>query len=838
MKRGCPARRAQSGMALIALLVLLIMAGSFALYRSLNSGTDRVQVEQSLIVRLARAKDALLAYAVTDNTRPGRLLCPDLIGDGISPLLSRDDCDAYKGWLPWKTLDLGEGSDDTGSKLYYILSPLFGGDRSTPPLNSDTATSLRLDLPAGSPSNDIVALIIAPRGTLDSRNADGDDYYYSGHSGTADDNDVVVALTRRELMAAVEKRIANELRSCLEGHATSPDNTNHTYPWPAPLSNSIFKGVANSYFGMIPATQPGSNPDQVLKKSISDLSTAKTALESASTAAAQLAAVQQISELASYARALYDRLYIVAADLEAKATVAESTFKSLDDTIVATTSGTLASVPAALQSALPSLAALRESLANSGLDAFLIELQIQNPILSNKISAASTTPSASTFSALKTQDNVFKNKLLEYSTTPNSDLTSRLNSGLVLATTASSDARNAELSPADTGLAAQAIASARALYDANLILYSSVQASRINVDGNEISFRATQISSALAEFTQKLDTDSALALASAIEASRTLVASIATSSSNIVAARTAALAALDQALAAARAASDASLTQSTSSTAVTQLNGLASSLLNNGDNIVLETLKSDTDLLASATQSAPATLTAARALRTPVKEIIYWADASAAQAADIARLARKSTWASGDSDTSAYTAARQLLASLDGETGTASALDAYIKSPSDAAKQTTAQTALATTQSLLADTLTAAGKLEALLETSLADAATPTVWYGSACSILKPPSGSDTWWVTHGWASLFFYQISDRVRAASGKLKVNGTASYRVVVVGAGRSLGTQNRSTRTTASYLEGSNADISRDGNAKTPVTVFSNAPLSDTFNDRLAF
>lgn len=288
MKRGGSARRTQSGMALIALLVLLIMAGSFALYRSLNSGTDRVQIEQSLIVRMARAKDALVAYAVTDNKRPGRLLCPDLVGDGISPLLSRDDCDAYRGWLPWKTLDLGEGSDDTGSKLYYVLSPLFGGDRTTQPLNSDTVTSLRLDLAAGSTSNDIAALIIAPRGVLDTRNADGDDYYYSGQSEVAEDNDVVVALTRRELMAAVEKCIANELKSCLEEHAASAANTSQNYPWPAPLSNNIFKGMANSRFGMIPATQPGSNPDEVLKKSIDDLRNAKTTLESASTAAAQL----------------------------------------------------------------------------------------------------------------------------------------------------------------------------------------------------------------------------------------------------------------------------------------------------------------------------------------------------------------------------------------------------------------------------------------------------------------------------------------------------------------------------------------------------------------------
>ena len=109
---------------------------------------------------------------------------------------------------------------------------------------------------------------------------------------------------------------------------------------------------------------------------------------------------------------------------------------------------------------------------------------------------------------------MFKNNLFEYSTTPNPDLTSLLNSRLVLATNASSDAGKAEKLPSDTALGDVAIASAKALYDANLILYSTVQASRINIDGSEISFRAELLNAALAEFSAKLDADSGLALTS------------------------------------------------------------------------------------------------------------------------------------------------------------------------------------------------------------------------------------------------------------------------------------------------------------------------------------
>jgi hypothetical protein len=850
MKQRLPAAKKQSGVALILFLVALIMASSYAFYRYANVSSSRIEQDQKLALRLAKAKEALIAYAVTDDKRPGHLLCPDLTGDGTSSLFinSNYDCQAYAGWLPWKTLDLAEATDDHGTQFRYVFSPVFGRNLTTP-LNSDTTPSLRLDVAPGQASNNVVALIIAPRGSLDTRNADGDDYFYS-HSyqpNNPEDNDVIVAITRQELMAATEKRIANEVKTCLESHAESPDNTNHTYPWPAPLSSSIFKGKAKSLFGMIPATQPGSNPDEVLKKSTADLKAAENALISASAATEQLAAAQQISNLAAYARALYDRLYIVAADLETKAKSASEQFTILYNTINSITVGTLSTVPAAISSALPSLASFMESLANMGLDPFLMQLQIENATLKTTIEAATVTPSYQTFNALQTQLNVFSRKLFLYSATPNSDLDSLLDSGLLSATNAASAARTAKGQPADSALATLAITSATVLYDSNAALYTTVLSNRLNIDGNEISVRSEYIASSMLAFTQNPGTETATALASALEASRVLVTNISTASSAVVAARAASLSALNDALTAAQAGNNTALIQSTTATAISRIDTLATAMLNNGDNIAMESLKQASATLTAATQAAPATRSAARALRTPANTVAYWASVSQTHAADIARLARKSTWASGDSDTSAYTAARKLLAGLDGDTGTVSALEAYIKAPGDTTKQADAQQALSNTQSQLADTLSAASKLEALLETTQADAATPTVWYGNACSILKPSTGSDTWWVANQWANLFFYQISDRVRPSIGKLTVNESIEkYRVVVLSAGRALGTQNRSTRITFNFFEcinpptnsQCNHNVLRDNDATTPVTKFWNTTVSDTFNDRLAY
>jgi len=163
-------------------------------------------------------------------------------------------------------------------------------------------------------------------------------------------------------------------------------------------------------------------------------------------------------------------------------------------------------------------------------------------------------------------------------------------------------------------------------------------------------------------------------------------------------------------------------------------------------------------------------------------------------------------------------------------------LQAYIDSPSSS-RQTAATTALNTTVNQLNTLLSSAGALDAVLDSGSAQAF-PTIWYGTTCAFLQPPSGTTSWWTANNWTTLTFYQISDRVRQASGKLQVGGSGTYRVVALSAGRALSGQNRATRTTANFLEGINADTSRDGNAQTPITGFANTPLSSTFNDRLAY
>lgn len=833
MKRRAPFS-AQRGVALLALLVMLILAGGYAFYRSANQGSGQIQERDTVLRRLAQAKEAVIAYAVNDATRPGRLLCPDVIGDGISPMPPYD-CPNYGGWLPWATLNIQDNTDAQGGNFRYYVSPFFGGKSKTVKLNSDTPTSLRLDIPDGGASNDIAAVIIATRGELDTKNADGDDYFYNGASNAPEENDIIIAITRQELMAAVEQRIANELRTCLEQHASSASNTQHTYPWPAPLSNNIFKGATKSLFGMVPDTQAG-NPEMALKDTIIKLTTTQNSLNSASTAADQLAAIYQLQEQSAYARALFDRQFLAAVDLSDKATRSKTDFTALDATIVTATKNAGIfnafgnTLPGAIASALPSLTALNTSMANSGFDIFLMELQLRSPQLKASLDAATEAPTKDNFDRLITPVNLFKNGLLEYGWTINPTIDAMISAARIAAenaTVAVNLARNSPSAP----LAQQAITEATTLYNANRNIETTILNSRVNVDPNEISFRATNIATSLAGSSNE-------ALLASLESTKTLLASITTGSTAVRTTQAASLSSLENALTAAKAGVDQPLIRTNTQAAVTQLNALAAALLVNGDNVALETLKSVANSLAVSQQAPPANVTAGRDLRSPAKTVLYWSDIAIDQAADLARLARKGISSMDDSDTSAYTAARKLLDSLDGSNGTIALLERYNKNAT-ADGATLAQNAYNTTLGLLDDLLSAAAKLDTSLETSTAEAAIPPTWYGNACLFLKPATGDETWWTANAWKNIFFYQIADRIRPPIGQLSVNGSGNYRAVAISAGKALaGTQNRSLREVKSFLEKGNADNSRNGDAQSPTTRFVTESISPTFNDRLAY
>lgn len=871
MKQKLPAASKQSGVALVLFLVALILAAGYAFYRSSNVGALHAQQDAKLAATLASAKEALIARAVTDANRPGSLPCPDLItnsvglsnvpGDGKADFFTMTLCPSYVGWLPWVTLDLPELTDDTGTRLWYVLTPELRDDDSAQPINSDRVLALKLDGLADS----VAALIIAARAPLgsqtrpsnnpadylDGENGNGDDNIYVSGPPSANFNDMVVAITRQELMAAVEKRVANELKTCLEQHATATNNTAQTYPWPAPLANSTFLGTAGSLFGQVPATQPGAGPENLLQQANNALSNATNALTSASTATDQMAALLVVSAAATYAQTLYDKIYSVASALASVANNSYSAFATLDSDITsATANGRISrtertSLRAAALADRSYVDALQTAIADSGIDPFPSEVSAQDKLLQQTINTALGAPTSVNLSALKAQATTLADLYSpSRTTTPNPDITNAIGSALSAASATVIAAGSAAASPTDTARLNAAFATAQALVAANSSLRSTIAASRVNLHASEISTRADQLSALLAAFTSTPGATTASALATAIADLQGTTSTLNTASSQVVAARSTTLNALADALIAAQVATDYPLIQTRSSLAISAANNLASIIANNGDNVLKESLAvAATAYFAAQTTFAtvsPSTQAAmvpyVQAVQAPAMIIEYWSKITAGVATTIANQARKTPGAANDNATSAYATADQVVSGISGSSGTQALLQAYIDSPSSS-RQTAATTALNTTVNQLNTLLSSAGTLDAVVDSGSAQAF-PTIWYGSACAFLQPASGSTSWWTANNWTTLSFYQISDRVRQASGKLQVGGTGTYRVVAISAGRTLSGQNRATRTTVNFFEGVNADTSRNGSANTPATGFANSPISNTFNDRLGY
>ncbi len=301
----------QRGFALIALLAVLATGMLYFLVGQLDAGAMQRRQDEATTRALAQAKEALIAYAVSVNLnggddRPGDLPCPDLDDNGIAeskeapPKFCGDKVGSNPqkrlGRLPWHTLGLPDLRDGSGERLWYAVSNNFKEKSRTDFLNSDTLGTITVRdntgnlIHDGSGTTGVVAVIIAPgppitrqdglqqdrsgttinnpRHYLDNiaaeDNADFDEVvnktngFFSGPvrntNGEIVANDRLIVITRDEIMAAVEKRVAAEVTHCLEDYAAQPQNNGHL-PWPASLANSAggnYAGVSGSLFGRLP----------------------------------------------------------------------------------------------------------------------------------------------------------------------------------------------------------------------------------------------------------------------------------------------------------------------------------------------------------------------------------------------------------------------------------------------------------------------------------------------------------------------------------------------------------------------------------------------------------
>ena len=286
-----PAR--QRGLALLVLLVLFAMAGTYMLLSSLNQGSTALALARAATTRAAlqEAKTALIGWAASETSQPtpfqaGALPCPDINNDGQSDY-SGPTCTRRLGRLPYKTLGISDLHDASGEILWYAVSSNFVRSTSNV-INSDKLGGITISGVAT--ASNVIAVVLAPGAALGTQNrspggTNTASNYLEGINGDAnyDDyitavehlidpvaanlfNDQLLAITQQDLFSIVEPVVAARIeRDIVRQYIYDPTDTSTSTQWTdggGPNKSRYFDA-----WGGFPFAAPFTNPGNVIVNS-------------------------------------------------------------------------------------------------------------------------------------------------------------------------------------------------------------------------------------------------------------------------------------------------------------------------------------------------------------------------------------------------------------------------------------------------------------------------------------------------------------------------------------------------------------------------------------------
>ena len=313
--------RYQRGVALLALLLVLVLGGTwFLVARMQELSANRTAADRARNAAvLNRAKQALIGYVVAQanhagENNPGSLPCPEAPGsfnetNGTDGKMNSAGCALPAvGRYPWRTIGTDKLVDASGEPLWYVVSPGWAltcvGCNTV--VNSNSVGQLNIDgVPFASQASDdtVVALIIAPgpaisvaasagcaawnqarpqtiglapdlRNYLECENATNPadaNFVTTGPSGSF--NDQVVKVTVADLMPGIEAAVADRLQRNTEFFATLKTvytapawgltGSSVLYPYAVPFadpSTSPMQGANATYAGLLPVNYAETSP--------------------------------------------------------------------------------------------------------------------------------------------------------------------------------------------------------------------------------------------------------------------------------------------------------------------------------------------------------------------------------------------------------------------------------------------------------------------------------------------------------------------------------------------------------------------------------------------------
>ena len=284
----------QQGIALLVIAIIFVLAFNVYIFSDLSISQVRFDKTQNSLQTLKKAKQAVINYAVTYADRAidndyGILPNPETFLNGndgnMAGAAGAKNTNAV-GWLPWRSLDLPNLKDESGTCLFYAVSGTYKLGPRADMVNEDSIGMFRVlnsdgtVVQGGSVDSQVVALVIAPGAPLPGqvRNPSivnsncGRDYaanfvsdYLEGNgvydnssvsavADTIDDfihatetsataatpyNDIFLTINREEIWDAIVKRndfkikmenLTHGLAMCLVEY--SKLTTNRRLPWP------------------------------------------------------------------------------------------------------------------------------------------------------------------------------------------------------------------------------------------------------------------------------------------------------------------------------------------------------------------------------------------------------------------------------------------------------------------------------------------------------------------------------------------------------------------------------------------------------------------------------
>lgn len=184
MKQLSVNKKAQHGIALLVLFLMVFTVGATVFLSSVNTHSVEMRQFQDVRSEMLKAKQALISYAMnyhsygfdhdgdtyTDDAGPGRMFCPDIDNDGTADSGALECVDYVRGRLP-ENVNFGLNSGiindtfaDIDQQFWYVVSPAFK-EITTSYVNHETVGDLSIDGESG-----YVAVIIAPGEALTGQN--------------------------------------------------------------------------------------------------------------------------------------------------------------------------------------------------------------------------------------------------------------------------------------------------------------------------------------------------------------------------------------------------------------------------------------------------------------------------------------------------------------------------------------------------------------------------------------------------------------------------------------------------------------------------------------------